>query len=79
MPDQWRILLPLLFLVPFSSAQETHTHGVPENWEKYRFPSPAYRPFRTRSTEAWLCSTPSLTPLPKRHLKAWPNWIRGVP
>jgi hypothetical protein len=38
MPDLWRILLPLLFLVPFSSAQETHSHGAPEKLGKVSFP-----------------------------------------
>src|ERR1700733_7531052 len=38
MPDQWRILLPLLFLVPFSSAQETHIHPAPEKLGKVSFP-----------------------------------------
>jgi tetratricopeptide (TPR) repeat protein len=38
MPDLWRILLPLLFLVPLSSAQETHSHGAPEKLGKVSFP-----------------------------------------
>jgi len=38
MPDLWRILLPLMFLVPFSSAQETHSHGAPEKLGKVSFP-----------------------------------------
>ena len=38
MPDQWRILLPLLFLVPFSSAQETHIPPALEKLGKVSFP-----------------------------------------
>ncbi len=38
MPDLWRILLALLCIVPFSSAQETHSHGVPEKLGKVSFP-----------------------------------------
>jgi tetratricopeptide (TPR) repeat protein len=38
MPDFWRILLPLLFLVPLLSAQETHSHGAPEKLGKVSFP-----------------------------------------
>jgi hypothetical protein len=38
MPDLWRILLPLLFLVPFSPAQETHGHGAPEKLGRVSFP-----------------------------------------
>ena len=38
MPDLWRILLPLLFLVPFSPAQETHSHGAPEKLGRVSFP-----------------------------------------
>src|ERR1035441_9947698 len=30
MPNQWRILLVLLFLVPLAPAQEMHDHPVPE-------------------------------------------------
>lgn len=30
MNNSWRTLLVLLFFVPFSSTQETHSHGVPE-------------------------------------------------
>jgi hypothetical protein len=30
MPNLWRILLTLLLIFPFSSAQETHSHGAPE-------------------------------------------------
>ncbi len=38
MPDLWRILLTLLFLFPFSSAQETHSHSAPEKLGKVSFP-----------------------------------------
>ena len=38
MPDLWRISLTLLFLLPFSSAQETHSHGAPEKLGKVSFP-----------------------------------------
>src|ERR1700733_6143222 len=38
MPDLWRILLPLMILVPFSSAQETHSHRAPEKLGKVSFP-----------------------------------------
>jgi hypothetical protein len=38
MPDLWRILLPLLFLISFSSAQETHSHGAPEKLGRVSFP-----------------------------------------
>src|SRR5580704_4509625 len=38
MPDLWRISFVLLILVPFSSAQETHSHGVPEKLGKVSFP-----------------------------------------
>jgi len=38
MPDRWRILLPLLFIFPFSSAQETHSHSAPEKLGKISFP-----------------------------------------
>src|SRR6266851_3353708 len=38
MPDLWRILLTLLFIFPFSSAQETHSHGAPEKLGKVSFP-----------------------------------------
>jgi tetratricopeptide (TPR) repeat protein len=38
MSDLWRILLALLCIVPFSSAQETHSHGVPERLGKVSFP-----------------------------------------
>jgi tetratricopeptide (TPR) repeat protein len=39
MPDQWRILLLLLFLSPFVSAQETHNHAAPEKLGKVSFPT----------------------------------------
>ncbi|HEY6412163.1 MAG TPA: hypothetical protein VIX42_00660, partial [Edaphobacter sp.] len=38
MPDLWRILLTLLFILPFSSAQETHSHNAPEKLGKVSFP-----------------------------------------
>jgi hypothetical protein len=38
MRDLWRIVLVLLCLLPFSSAQETHSHGVPEKLGKVSFP-----------------------------------------
>jgi hypothetical protein len=38
------------------STRDTATEHL-KNWEEYRFPSPACRPFRTRSTEPWLCFT----------------------
>ena len=38
MPDLRRILLTLLFLSPFSLAQETHSHGAPEKLGKVSFP-----------------------------------------
>jgi len=38
MPDLWRILLILLFICPFSSAQETHSHSAPEKLGKVSFP-----------------------------------------
>ena len=38
MPDLWRILLPLLLVVPFSSAQEPHSHGAPETLGRVSFP-----------------------------------------
>lgn len=38
MPDLWRILLPLLFIFPSSSAQETHSHSAPEKLGKVSFP-----------------------------------------
>ncbi len=34
----WRISLTLLFLFPFSSAQETHSHSAPEKLGKVSFP-----------------------------------------
>jgi hypothetical protein len=37
MPDLWRILLTLLFLFPFSLAQEIHSHGAPEKLGKVSF------------------------------------------
>jgi tetratricopeptide (TPR) repeat protein len=37
MPGLWRLLLTLLFIFPFSSAQETHSHGVPEKLGKVSF------------------------------------------
>jgi hypothetical protein len=38
MPDLWRILLSLLLILPFSSAQETHSHPAPEKLGKVSFP-----------------------------------------
>ena len=38
MPDLRRILLTLLFLSPFSLAQETHSHSAPEKLGKVSFP-----------------------------------------
>jgi tetratricopeptide (TPR) repeat protein len=38
MPDLWRISFALLFLLPFSSAQETHSHSAPERLGKVSFP-----------------------------------------
>ena len=38
MPDLWRISLALLFILPFSSAQETHSHSAPEKLGKVSFP-----------------------------------------
>jgi hypothetical protein len=38
MPDLWRILLALLFIFPFSSAQETHSHSAPEKLGQVSFP-----------------------------------------
>jgi len=37
MPNRLQIVLPLLLLVPFSSAQETHSHGVPDKLGKVSF------------------------------------------
>src|SRR5882757_5345616 len=38
MPALWRISFILLFLLPFSSAQETHDHSAPEKLGKVSFP-----------------------------------------
>jgi hypothetical protein len=38
MRDLWRLLLPLLFLAPCSSAQEAHNHPVPEKLGRVSFP-----------------------------------------
>jgi tetratricopeptide (TPR) repeat protein len=38
MSDRWRILFVLLLILPFSSAQETHSHGAPEKLGKVSFP-----------------------------------------
>jgi tetratricopeptide (TPR) repeat protein len=38
MLDRWRILLTLPFVVPFSPAQETHSHPAPEKLGKVSFP-----------------------------------------
>ena len=38
MPHRWRILLALLFIIPLSSAQETHSHPAPEKLGKVSFP-----------------------------------------
>jgi hypothetical protein len=34
----WRVFLTLLFIVPVSSGQETHSHSVPEKLGKVSFP-----------------------------------------
>ena len=39
MSHLWRILLTLLFIVPFTSAQETHDHPAPEKLGKVSFPT----------------------------------------
>ena len=38
MPGLWRLLLTLLLVVPFSPAQETHSHPAPEKLGKVSFP-----------------------------------------
>lgn len=38
MPNLWRTFLSLLVILPFSSAQETHSHPVPEKLGKVSFP-----------------------------------------
>src|ERR1035438_1639759 len=38
MLDLWRILLTLLLIFPFLSAQETYSHSVPEKLGKVSFP-----------------------------------------
>ena len=38
MPNLWRILLALLFIVPSSLAQETHNHSAPEKLGRVSFP-----------------------------------------
>jgi tetratricopeptide (TPR) repeat protein len=38
MPNLWRTVLALLFIVPLSLAQETHNHGAPEKLGKVSFP-----------------------------------------
>jgi len=38
MPELWRLLLTLLFIFPFSSAQETHSHNAPEKLGEVSFP-----------------------------------------
>ena len=38
MPDLGRIWFPLLSLLPFLSAQETHGHSAPEKLGKVSFP-----------------------------------------
>ncbi|MGB7555183.1 MAG: hypothetical protein WBM04_12470, partial [Candidatus Korobacteraceae bacterium] len=38
MPHRWRILVAVLFIVPFASAQETHTHPAPEKLGRVSFP-----------------------------------------
>jgi tetratricopeptide (TPR) repeat protein len=38
MPDLWRLLLVLVFICPFSAAQETHSHPAPEKLGKVSFP-----------------------------------------
>src|SRR5271157_3413651 len=37
MPHTWRVLLTLLVIVPFLSAQETHSHSAPEKLGKVSF------------------------------------------
>src|SRR5271165_3189913 len=37
MPDLWRILLILLFICPYSAAQEIHSHPAPEKLGKVSF------------------------------------------
>ena len=39
MPHLWRILLALLCIVPFSDAQEMHSHSAPEKLGKVSFPN----------------------------------------
>ena len=38
MPNLWRISFGLLLILPFSTAQETHSHPVPEKLGKVSFP-----------------------------------------
>ena len=38
MPGLWRVLLILMVIFPFSSAQETHNHPAPEKLGKVSFP-----------------------------------------
>ena len=38
MPDLWRISFTLFFILPFASAQESHSHGVPEKLGRVSFP-----------------------------------------
>lgn len=38
MHDLWRMLLVLVFICPFSTAQETHSHPAPEKLGKVSFP-----------------------------------------
>jgi tetratricopeptide (TPR) repeat protein len=38
MPDLWRILLTLVFVLSYSAAQETHSHSAPEKLGKVSFP-----------------------------------------
>jgi len=38
MHDQWRMLLVLVFICPFSTAQEIHSHPAPEKLGKVSFP-----------------------------------------
>src|ERR1039457_2197921 len=39
MSHLWRLFLTLLFIFPFLSAQETHSHSAPEKLGKVSFPT----------------------------------------
>jgi hypothetical protein len=67
-----RVFFVLLFIFPpFSSAQETHDHGAPDNWGRYLFRFPADKRFSNSSTEASRCSTHSPMPPLKLHSATW--------